>query len=214
MYEFNISGGLIGIDYENRLMLFKTDQGLGQLNPLNLSVNSVITNVDIWYLTIVNILRGRFDYKAEFRIPKEDFHMELFVPDLSGKAVLKVIHEIKKQGYVFKLHRPVLHAFGSMFKEIDKKIVVQNAILEKKNGLTYIDGIFLPFQQRKSLEYLINEFIYYKVAHTYRIDWVYGRIDFNRRHIRLFSRDEEGKLHPRKEIGVKVDDLIKISMVL
>lgn len=214
MYEFHISDGKIEINYEERYMIFKTEQGLGQLKPLDLKIDTVITNVDIWYLTIKNLLRGRFDYKAEFRVPKEDFHMELMPFDFSGTAVLKVIHETKNQGYIFKIQRPVLFAFLSMFKEIDKKVLVQDLIAEKKNGMTYLDGIFLPFQERKALEFLIEDFLTYKIARFHRLDWVYGRLDFDRRKIRLFEKDENEKLHLKKEIGVDVDSITKLSMVL
>ncbi|WP_457641303.1 hypothetical protein [Persephonella sp.] len=195
-------------------MKFKTELGLGELLPLDLEIDQIINNVDIWYITLINILRNRFDYKAEFRIPKEDFHMELEPFGVEGIATLKVIHEQKKQGFIFKLRKPMIYTFAKIFEDIDKILKIQKLIVKKSDGISYFEDIPLPFQERYSLRYLLERYIFFgEKLPRYMLTWQQGRIELSSRRIRVYARYDDN-FYPLREMGVNIDDCIKLLMVL
>ena len=152
-YKIAFKSGFIIFDYENEKIIAKSDKAVGDLKPLDLVVDGIIYNLKNWYLTVVDILRNRFFNKAEFRIPREDFHMELIPHSLDGEALLKVMHETKKQGYIFKVSRRNLFAMKEMFEEVDKIFDIDGYLFQKEEENTFIESIPIPFQVKKNLNH-------------------------------------------------------------
>ena len=213
-YKIAFKGGFLIFDFENEKIIAKSEKGVGDLAPLDLVVDGIIWNLQNWYLTVVDILRNRFFNKAEFRIPQEDFHMELIPHSLDGEALLKVIHETKKQGYIFKVSRRNLFALKEMFEEIDKIFQIDDVFFKKEKDNTYIADIPIPFQVKKNLKYVLSKYVYENQIEKYFFTWEGGRVDFNGYRFRLFEKTDDEKFNLRAEFGIDIRKAIWMLMVL
>jgi len=213
-YKIAFRNGFIIFDFENEKIYAKSEKGVGGLDPLDLTVDKPLLNIKNWYLAVVDILRNRFFHKAEFRIPQEDFHMELIPYSIEGEAILKIIHESKRQGYIFKVSKRNLFVFKEMFEDIDKLIDIDGVIFEKKGENTLVEGVYLPFQVKKNLKYILSRYVYEDKIEKYFFTFEGGRVEFNGSGFRVFKKDEDEKFKLKAELGIDVKKAINMLMVL
>ncbi len=128
------------------LLRVKSRTGIESIgySPLDVEIPVGLVNLKNWYKASL-LLYYRYNAKAVFRYPPIDFHIEMYAYENDyGYYHLKAFIEKQKQGCIVDIDRNHLRKFKDIIKDLDKIYVLDDVLIKKEGGETYINGELIP----------------------------------------------------------------------